>query len=569
MRGALAARSLRTRVAQRREASNIADGVIRLGCRLRPFSLRLASKSPAADGNYQARWLLACASGAAGAVGLTLGTKTVFAEEFKPHQEVYAWGRAEAMPGGAARDVLRPVRLTWFEENPAGWANIAFGPNFGLALDRRGRIFIWGEGEDCAFVGPVEVDVQGDAAKQLFVDAQCASEKIFTLTKRGQAYIFDTPLEALRERSKVDPKSRSPLVLIGRKVPGLPAPSAAGRVFGGDGVKQMSIGLEHACFVSNKGDLYCVGGSSWGQCGVEPPRQKGPMGALEERVRIELMSPVRVEMPETAGPLESVAVGGRHTIAMNKEGRTFAFGDDRRIQLGLGDTRSTGTDDRHSMGVLNRENLGGVKPKAEIKRHANYKYYDPHMQATPLETIVPKAYNRPPYPRASKVACGEDFTIALHRDSPDWYEEEQETNLLFCCGENGYGQCGRNLHQQQHPWLSARLPKRARTIAFACGQAHSLALLSNGDVYGWGFNQQGQVGNGSRANVGAPTRVRLDNVETTPAACAVAAALPVSRREGMKIESVACGFRNSAIIVHVSSPAPTCTPVSAPTAVPT
>merc|ERR1712003_339330 len=100
------------------------------------------------------------------------------------------------------------------------------------------------------------------------------------------------------------------------------------------------------------------------------------------------------------------------------------------------------------------------------------------MQWTPIACVPPAVYNRPAYPQPSSITCGEDFTIAVHRDSPDWYSKEDETNQLLICGENGVGQCGRTLAQQQQAWLPARLPKRSRTVMVACGQAHSLAVLS-------------------------------------------------------------------------------------------
>lgn len=34
-----------------------------------------------------------------------------------------------------------------------------------------------------------------------------------------------------------------------------------------------------------------------------------------------------------------VSCGGRHTMVLGEDGRVWAFGDDSRIQLALGDTR--------------------------------------------------------------------------------------------------------------------------------------------------------------------------------------------------------------------------------------
>merc|ERR1712232_934455 len=116
-------------------------------------------------------------------------------------------------------------------------------------------------------------------------------------------------------------------------MPGLPQPGLLGR----GGIKQMSIGMEHGAFVTKNGELLCVGANHWGQCGLRPPRRKGPMGALEDMEHCEVLSPVLVEFPPEASKIISVVVGGRHTIATDSSGRQWSFGDDRRIQLGLGD----------------------------------------------------------------------------------------------------------------------------------------------------------------------------------------------------------------------------------------
>lgn len=296
------------------------------------------------------------------------------------------------------------------------------------------------------------------------------------------------------------------------------------------------------------------------------------MGALEQRTRLEVEKPVRVHFPETAGPIVSVTVGGRHTFALDSTGRSYSFGDDRRIQLGLGDTRTGGKDERHSYGVLHQDHLGGMQVKAEIKRAVTYRFYDPHMQASPVETMAPHVYNRPPYPPPSFIACGEDFTVAIHRDSPDWYSEAESTNVLVCTGENGEGQCGRSLQQQQQTWTPVRLPKRSRTVGLSCGQAHCLALLASGDLFAWGANYQGQVGNGKRSIVPKPHRVSqqppapvapVPAPQPEPQARPRSAKAPQQEPESSppppppppplpgQVVGVFCGFRNSAVICKV------------------
>lgn len=505
---------------------------------------------------------------AAGVVLLGGGTVMAKEKRGKVRYEVFVWGRSEGIPGGAPGDVLWPRQAEWFARHEAGWAKIAFGPNFGVALDRKGQLFVWGEpaGEDS--VGPVPVDLRGEGRGRLFVDVQCSSDKIFALTGRGHAIIIEDLPGALKSHAAAPRPSSSSssaagasaaLAVQSRLVPGVPQPGKLSALTGG-GIKTMGIGMEHGCFVTRNGEVYCVGGNEWGQCGQPPPRQKGPMGALEERSRLQIEVPTKVEFPPEAGPIVEIAVGGRHTLARDANGNTYAFGDDRRIQLGLGDTRSQGSDERNSFGVIQQHMLGGKDTKQNTKRGGAYRYYDPHCQTKPVRTTPPEVYNRPPYPPPSFLACGEDFTIAVHRDSPDWYSEDKETNLLICCGENGEGQCGRGLQEQQQPWTPVRMPKHSRTVGVSCGQSHCMALLTTGDLYTWGSSQQGQLGNGKRAIKAKPGKVGLQptqerlparNVSREGESPEFHAPQPEFRPFPGKIVSYACGFRNSAVIVEV------------------
>lgn len=473
--------------------------------------------------------------------------------------QVYVWGRAESIPGGADSDVLWPKRIEWFEQHEAGWSKISFGPDFGAALDNNGHIYVWGETKE-DYVGPVAIQLPGECKGARFIDVQCSSAKILALTARGDAYFMEDIVKELRESGGAASSSKKPLKVTARLMPGLPRQGPLSWLWGGGGVKQMSVGLEHAAFVTHRGELYCVGGNEWGQCGVDPPRQKGPMGALEDRSRLEVMWPVKVEFPENAGPIKTVSVGGRHTVAMDNEGRTFSFGDDRRIQLGLGDTRTQGIDERNSFGVIRQEMQGGKETKKNIARKVSYRYYDPHMQSKPVQTVPPTVYNRPPYPPPSFIACGEDFTIAMHRDSPDWYTKEQETNILLCSGENGDGQCGRGLQEQQQSWTPVRMPKRSRTEKVVCGHAHCMALMTTGDILAWGSSLQGQLGYGKRAVKAKPIRLGLEpkdgnvtvkNISPKGEVPEYVACGPEHIPFPGKVVDMACGFRNSAVICEV------------------
>lgn len=46
-----------------------------------------------------------------------------------------------------------------------------------------------------------------------------------------------------------------------------------------------------------------------------------------------------------------------------------------------------------------------------------------------------------------------------------------------------------------------------KIVSIACGQISSMAVTDNGEIYGWGYNGNGQLGIGTNANQPNPCRV--------------------------------------------------------------
>ncbi|CAH2071120.1 unnamed protein product, partial [Iphiclides podalirius] len=95
----------------------------------------------------------------------------------------------------------------------------------------------------------------------------------------------------------------------------------------------------------------------------------------------------------------------------------------------------------------------------------------------------------------STVACGIQHSMAL-----------DEWGQPFSWGSDSMGQLGSNLgaHAQDKPKIIKFLATK-NVIQIACGSYHSIALTNNGDLYSWGANSYGQCGLGN-----------MTNKETTP-----------------------------------------------------
>ncbi len=84
-----------------------------------------------------------------------------------------------------------------------------------------------------------------------------------------------------------------------------------------------------------------------------------------------------------------------------------------------------------------------------------------------------------------------------------------EDGTLFGVGNNSYLSlaCGEGIFSTHR---RVELPEKP--IAIANGFGHVLALTEKGEVYAWGRNNKGQVGNGSTRHVMTPVKLPLQNI---------------------------------------------------------
>lgn len=99
------------------------------------------------------------------------------------------------------------------------------------------------------------------------------------------------------------------------------------------------------------------------------------------------------------------------------------------------------------------------------------------------------------------IAGGGDRSLALKNDGTVW-----------TWGANSIGQLY-NLGLTTINDISVKLDNLSNIIAIAEGENHSLALRNDGTVWAWGFNDEGQLGNGTATNNNTPAQVSsLNNI---------------------------------------------------------
>jgi alpha-tubulin suppressor-like RCC1 family protein len=152
-----------------------------------------------------------------------------------------------------------------------------------------------------------------------------------------------------------------------------------------------------------------------------------------------------VAVPDLSNVIQ-VAAGGKHSVALTSDGRVWAWGDNKVRQLGS-NASSTVT-----------------------------------SSATPIEVVFPAGYV------PVEIAAGGSFSVARMSDGTVW-----------AWGHNQYGQAGSETagskEAAKETPVRVALPTNLQATGIAAGLGHALALMSDGTVWAWGFNERGQLGN--------------------------------------------------------------------------
>ena len=233
-----------------------------------------------------------------------------------------------------------------------------------------------------------------------------------------------------------------------------PVPSLVSLPNATGGVVQASGGSGHSLAVTSTGELYAFGVNGFGQLGSAANNAANPMPAL-------------VRLPGATGPVVQASAGGDFSLAVTSTGQLYSFGGNQLGELGVA------------------TNSGTLNP-------------NPTPELVTLPGVTGPVV---------QAAAGSDHTLAL-----------TSTGQMYAFGYNYYGQLGNttnNATNSPNPAPSLiTLPGSAGTpVQIAGGGAHSLVLTSTGQLYAFGSNLYGQLGNATNKGTDrpnpAPARVTL------------------------------------------------------------
>ena len=222
-----------------------------------------------------------------------------------------------------------------------------------------------------------------------------------------------------------------------------------GTPMAGKKIIQTAIGVTHSMALDSEGKVY-----SWGE---------NVNGLLGTGDAIPTLSPVLVRTggtPMAGKKIVQISAGGAHSMALDSEGNIYAWGWGGEGQLGNGENNNS------NVPILVKKEGTGLEGKT-IK----------------------------------KVMAGGMFSMVLTSDGS-----------LYSWGKNNYGQIGDGTTNNYNLAVAVKTegtPMAGKTVVdFSISNEHTVALTSDGQIYAWGRNESGQLGDGTNTASTLPVAVR-------------------------------------------------------------
>ncbi|BDR53364.1 hypothetical protein KIM372_12710 [Bombiscardovia nodaiensis] len=219
-------------------------------------------------------------------------------------------------------------------------------------------------------------------------------------------------------------------------------------------------------------------------------------GQLGDGTTIQRSTPVRVQLPNGVTHLDKIAVGESHTLAIGDNDQTYAWGSNQFGQLGtpsvtLGSQTNTPTPVQIPNGSLNfKQVYASADWSLAIDNRGKIFTWgfngDNELgNGNTTNQSTPVAPALPNTTTFDSVSLSGNSVLALGSD-----------HQLYAWGYNAFGQLGNKMHTNQATPIVVTLPGGLTLTNVIASKTHSIGIDTEGKIWAWGDNQYGQLGDG-------------------------------------------------------------------------
>jgi alpha-tubulin suppressor-like RCC1 family protein len=265
---------------------------------------------------------------------------------------------------------------------------------------------------------------------------------------------------------------------------------------GTDPIKEISAGGDYTMFLTEKGEVYACGWRLYGRLGTGDNKNH--------------LTPVKITtFPVGTDPIKKISAGGDYTMFLTEKGEVYACGSGESGQLGTGDTRNRPTP------VKITTFPDGTDPIKEISAGAHHTMFltekgevyacglgwygrlgtgDNENRLSPVKITTFHDGIDP----IKEISAGGVHTLFL-----------TGTGEVYACGGR-YGQLGTGDDENHLNPVKITFPVGTDPIKeISAGLYHSLFLTGTGEVYACGWGEHGQLGTGDDDSHPTPVKITL------------------------------------------------------------
>ena len=360
----------------------------------------------------------------------------------------------------------------------AGVTAIAAGDYHSLALESNGTVWAWGNSEsgqlgNGAFVyGTTPMKISGSLTGVTAIAA--GGKHSLALKDDGTLWTWGSNTYGQLGDGTTTQRN-TPVQVLGSLT----------------GVEAIAAGAQHSLALKGDGTLWTWGSNAYGQLG--------------DGTNTDRSTPVQVS---GLTGVTAIAAGDYHSLALKSDGTVWAWGQNGEGQLGDG----TNMDRSTPVQVLNEykpDYLTGVEAIAAGGQHSLALKSDGTVRVWGSNTYGQLGNNTNTSKNTPVQVAGSlnSVTAISAGDSQSFILKSDGT--VWAWGLNDKGQLGDNTTTDKK--IPAQVSSLTGVKAISAGDSHSLALKSDGTVWAWGQNGEGQLGDGTQTDRITPVQTVGEN----------------------------------------------------------